>query len=314
MHVGGCDTAFAVLIALIVLLWAYSRNRARKPVADGPPDEVYRAYTKEFDRVVMATDLPGVLRDISPDASRGFLLEEHRQWREQIECATQGYRALEDHGHGSPREGKSLAGTAIIIMVDQSGSMRGERMCWVAAGTRRLADQLGSLGAKVAVAGYTTAGWHGGFTRKKWLADGRPQRPGRLCALLHILYQRFEDECLSDDAWQHMLNPDILRENVDGESLAWAADYLRDRPETRRVILVVSDGAPVDDSTLLNNGRSYLHRHFLSVRDKLVEAGDMELLALGADYRVEEYYPVSADVCDAAQLVGKGLDLILAKQ
>lgn len=314
MRLEDYDTAILVLIALLVLLFAYLRKRARRPVADGPADEIYRAYTKEFDRVVIATELPGILRDISPDARRGFLVEGNGQWREQIEHATKGYGELKDYTGGATGDGNSLADMAILVLVDQSGSMRRERMCWVAAGVRRLSDELGSLGAKVAVAGYTTAGWHGGFVRTKWQTDGRPQRPGRLCSLLHILYQRFEDPSLDEEAWHQMLNPDILRENIDGESLEWAVGHLRDRPERRRVLLVVSDGAPVDDSTLLNNGPSYLHRHFLAVRDRLAEAGDIELLALGADYRVEGYYPVSADVCDAAQLFDRGLGLILAER
>lgn len=311
MYFEDYSAAIAVSVVLLALLFVYFRTRARRPVADGPANEIYGAYTKEFDRVAMATELPDLLRDISPDASRGFLAADNGQWREQLEDAGEKYRGLKKHVSGAAGEGHDLADTAIMIMVDQSGSMRGERMGWVAAGVRRLSDDLGNMGAKVAVAGYTTAGWHGGFVRKKWLADGQPRRPGRLCALLHIFYQRFEDQSLGDHAWRQMLNPDILRENVDGESLEWAAGYLRDRAETRRVLLVVSDGAPVDDSTLIHNGPSYLHRHFLDVRDRLVEAGDIELLALGADFRVEEYYPVSADASDAAQLVSRGLKLIL---
>jgi cobaltochelatase CobT len=304
------DTVVGMLVALIVLLSTYFWKRSRGSVADGPLDEAYKAYTTEFDRVVSATDLPEILRHISPDAARGFLLADSGKWQEQRERSAEIYRKLADRVRNAWQE-NDLANTVIVVLVDQSGSMRGERMQWVAAGVRRLSEELGYRGAKVAVAGYTTAGWHGGFARAKWLADGRPRRPGRLCALLHILYQPFEDECLDEEAWRQMLNPDVLRENVDGESIEWAAGYLRHRTEARRILLVVSDGAPVDDSTLLNNGPSYMHRHFLTVRDGLLEANDVELLALGADYRVEEYYPVSADVQDAAQLVDKALELIL---
>lgn len=183
-------------------------------------------------------------------------------------------------------------------------------MAWVAAGTRRLSEELGRRGASVAVAGYTTAGWHGGFARNKWLREGRPRRPGRLCALLHVLYQPFDGSGPDDDGWTQMLNPDILRENVDGESLQWGADYLKGRSERRRILLVVSDGAPVDDSTLLANGASYLHRHFLTVRNELLDVEEPELLAIGAGYRVAEFYPVSREATDAAGLVRESLELV----
>jgi cobaltochelatase CobT len=107
-----------------------------------------------------------------------------------------------------------------------------------------------------------------------------------------------------------MLNPDILRENVDGEALQWGADYLKGRPERRRILLVVSDGAPVDDATLLANGVSYLHRHFLMVRDALLDAKELELLAIGVGYRVSEFYPVSREAANAAELVRAGFELV----
>jgi cobaltochelatase CobT len=289
----------------------YRRWRTRRPVADDPEGEAYRVFTRAFDRVAVAAELPDLLRNASPDADRGFLLPDDKEWRAQIERATAIYSMLSSVAELAVDAADRLDDTAILLLVDQSGSMRGERMAWVAAGTRRLAEELTRRGGRVALAGYTTGGWHGGFARQRWRREGKPARPGRLCALLHIIYQPFDAATFDVDGWRQMLNPDVLRENVDGEAIEWGADLLRERAEARRILFVVSDGAPVDDSTLLNNGPAYMHRHFLTVRDALLDTGDIELLAFGADYGVSEYYAVSRDGRDARGLVEDGLALVL---
>lgn len=304
----------AISLALAaIFLWAVARimqrRRGKRPVSDAPEGEPYRIYTREYDRTLTAADLPTAVYEASPDREKGHVELGDGHWRAQIANADDIYRKLGDLLPLSEQEHGKLDDTAILLLVDQSGSMRGEPMAWVTAGARRLSEELGRRGANVAIAGYTTAGWHGGFARRKWLRDGQPARPGRLCALLHILYQPFDSEVRDDNIWQQMLNPDILRENVDGEAVQWGADCLKERPERRRVLLVISDGAPVDDATLLANGTSYLHRHFLTVRDALLEAKEPELLAIGAAYRVSEYYPVSLEASDAAGLVRAGLEL-----
>ncbi len=315
MASGPPDIGIALLAILAVAAIAFLfRRGARKPVDDCPEGEPYRIFTHEFDRVLTAADLPAGLREASPDGEKGYLEPDDRQWSAQVESAENIYRGISDLSPVEEPDVDALRDSAILLMVDQSGSMRGEPMAWVAAGVRRLSDDLGRRGANVAVAGYTTAGWHGGFSRRKWLKEGRPARPGRLCALLHILYQPFGSAGLGDESWRQMLNPDVLRENVDGESLEWGTDYLKDRPERRHILLVVSDGAPVDDSTLMANGPSYLHRHFLKVRDELPEASGPELLAIGVGYRVAEYYPVSREAFDAAELVEAGLELVMKTQ
>lgn len=296
---------------LAIVIGYYRRWKRQRPVADGPEGEAYRVYTRVFDRTATAAELPELLRYASPDADRGFLVRGDEEWRAQIERATAIYDALSLAPDLAPDTADRLEDTAILLLVDQSGSMRGERMAWVAAGTRRLAEELAQRGGNVAIAGYTTAGWHGGHARQQWLREGKPSRPGRLCALLHILYRPFDAAAFDVDGWHQMLNPDILRENVDGEALEWGAACLRERTEQRRILFVVSDGAPVDDSTLSNNGPSYMHRHVLNVRDKMQSAGDIELLAFGADYRVPLYYPVSRDGHDATALVESGLALSL---
>jgi cobaltochelatase CobT len=299
----------------VAFLWAVvaimTRRRRARLAEDGPESEPYRVYTRAYDRVLTLSELPSGLYEASPDGEKGFLEPNDRQWRAQIGDAERIYEALGDAPPLSEGQETALYDTAVLLLVDQSGSMRGERMAWVAAGMRRLVEELSRRGSKVALAGYTTAGWHGGFARKQWHREGERARPGRLCALMHILYRPFDSATFDVDGWRQMLNPDILRENVDGESLEWGAALLRERAEKRRMLFVVSDGAPVDDSTLLNNGPSYMHRHFLEVRDRLLAAGDVELMAFGADYRVADYYPASRKGSDAADLVGAGLSLVL---
>lgn len=295
-------------------MWAVAtimvRRRGRRPVADGPDSEPYRVYTREYDRILVAKDLPAAIYEASPDRENGHVEDDDGQWRAQIADAEGIYRKLSELSMLTEYEAGEFHDAAILLLIDQSGSMRGDPMARVAAGVRRLSEEIERRGGNVAVAGYTTAGWHGGFARRKWLREGRPARPGRLCALLHILYRPFDHAGLDDNGWKQMLNPDILRENVDGEALLWAADYLKEQPERRRILLVVSDGAPVDDSTLLANGVSYLHRHFLQVRDVLLDAKDLELLAIGAGYRVSQFYPVAREASDADGLVEAGMELV----
>jgi cobaltochelatase CobT len=305
----------AISLALAaVFLWVVAsimlRRRGKRPVADAPEGEPYRVYTREYDRTLTVADLPAAVYEASPDREKGHVEVDDEHWRTQIANADAIYRKLGEAFPLSEREYGKLDDTAILLLIDQSGSMRGEPMASVTAGARRLSEELDRCGANVAVAGYTTAGWHGGFARRKWLRDGQPAQPGRLCALLHILYQPFDRRVQDDNIWQQMLNPDILRENVDGEALQWGANCLKERPARRRVLLVISDGAPVDDATLLANGISYLHRHFLTVRDALLDAREPELLAIGVGYRVSEFYPVSREVTDAGGLVRAGLELV----
>lgn len=303
-----------IIFALVVAFGVWRRKRARSPVKDGPEGEPYRVFTRDFDRILTLDELPGGLRSLSPDLDKGYLKESDSDWNAQIERSANFYRDIGNMADLDLSEASRLQGAAFLILVDQSGSMRGERMAWVTAGVRRLSEEFDRRGAQVAVAGYTTAGWHGGFARKRWIDAGRPKRPGRLCALLHILYQPFDGSGFAETAWQAMLNPDILRENVDGEALQWGAEYLRTRPEPRRILFVVSDGAPVDDSTLMANGPSYMYRHFLAERNALLDRQDLELLAVGTDYDVEHFYPMSHVAQSARELVAAGMELAMNRR
>jgi cobaltochelatase CobT len=189
-----------------------------------------------------------------------------------------------------------LSDTAVAILVDQSGSMKGERIRQVAATVRGLADCLIHAHAKVEVLGFSTAGWQGSFARRDWIAAGRPNRPGRLCALLHILYKSADEAEFNEGSWQAMLNPDLLRENVDGEAILWSVERLKARPERRKILLVFSDGAPVDDSTLMENGRFYLWRHVQKIICEVEESSEIELAGIGVQHPVGEIYSLSRQI------------------
>ena len=150
-------------------------------------------------------------------------------------------------------------------------------------------DLLDDLGAKHEVLGFTTARWKGGRSREKWLSDRRPSYPGRLNDLLHIVYcSAGEKLCARHCA--AMLRPELMKENIDGEAVEWAASRLRRRGERNKLLIVLSDGAPVDDSTLLENGDGYLSHHLSRVTSEIEQAGGIRLAAIGIGHPVEQYY------------------------
>ncbi|WP_167524468.1 MULTISPECIES: cobalamin biosynthesis protein CobT [unclassified Mesorhizobium] len=208
-----------------------------------------------------------------------------------------------------------LANTVVSILVDQSGSMRGHKMLYAAASVDIAQEFLRTLGIKVEVLGFTTRAWRGGLSRLTWDADGRPKNPGRLNDLLHIVYREADDTRQSSigHSLKPMLRPDLLKENIDGEAIEWAAGRLRERPESRKMLLVLSDGAPVDDSTLHANGPRYLHDHLLRVVRQLETAGDVELLAIGLNFYVDGYYRASSN-CEAADELGQAILMALQRQ
>ena len=208
-----------------------------------------------------------------------------------------------------------LRDTAICILFDQSGSMRGQKMLYAAASADIVQELLSTLGIKVELLGFTTCSWRGGQSRRIWNDDGRPPNPGRLNDLLHVIYRDATDNRQSSmgAALQPMLRPDLPKENIDGEAIEWASGRLRERPEARKILLVVSDGAPVDDATLLANGTHYLHDHLLQVIGELEAAGDIELLAIGLGFAAERYYRVSAHCKIPYDLAGAMLALLRAR-
>lgn len=290
-------------------------RRKSKPVGDDPAGRPYKIYTREFDRVVPADNLNTELMGMSLDFANGHFDLSKEAWNQKVGMAEA--MAADDSTFDSVvtelAASGDMANCAILILVDQSGSMKGEKMVWTAAGVRQLSEMVAVLGTAVEIAGYTTAGWRGGFARQKWLVADQPERPGRLCATLHVIYKAFDEPRLRVDAWRQMLNPNLLRENVDGEALEWAEHRLCARPEKRRVLLVLSEGAPVDDSTLLENGPSYMIHHLNQVIGRLERSAELELLALGLGYDLEDYYERWARADSRDDIVKQSFHLLTSR-
>lgn len=187
-----------------------------------------------------------------------------------------------------------LAGDAgeflVSLLIDQSGSMKGEPIAAAASALQAFEAMLSVAGARTEVLGFSTAGWRGGYPRQAWLHEGRPPRPGRLCALLHIVYKSADETVWSAQSQNAMLHPDLLRENVDGEALDWAAARLASISARYKLLIILSDGAPVDDSTLAENGPSYLERSLRRSIARIEDGNEIFVGALGIDYAVDRYY------------------------
>ena len=185
----------------------------------------------------------------------------------------------------------------VTLLVDNSGSMRGVPITTAALCTDILAQTLERCGVKVEILGFTTKEWKGGDARKKWIESGKPANPGRLNDLRHIIYKP------AAVPWRRarrrlgvMLHPDLLRENIDGEALLWAHGRLVIRQEARKILMVISDGAPIDDSTISANDRTFLDNHLRSVIGALEAYSPIELVAIGIGHDVTRYYRRSITV------------------
>lgn len=206
--------------------------------------------------------------------------------------------------------------TVVTLLIDNSGSMRGRPITVAALCADILARTLERCSVKVEILGFTTRDWKGGQSRKLWLEQERPVNPGRLNDLRHIIYKS------ADQRWVKarrnigvMLKDGILKENIDGEAIIWAHQRLIARPEKRRILMVISDGAPVDDSTLSSNNGSYLDRHLWQVINAIENNSDVELLAIGIGHDVTRYYKRAVTISDISQLgdvMGKELAKLFA--
>ncbi|HUC12692.1 MAG TPA: cobaltochelatase subunit CobT [Stellaceae bacterium] len=199
--------------------------------------------------------------------------------------------------------------TVVTLLIDNSGSMRGRPITVAAMSADILARTLERCAVKVEILGFTTRAWKGGQSRERWIAAGKPANPGRLNDLRHIVYKD------ADMPWRRarrnlglMLREGILKENIDGEALAWAHNRLRERPEQRRILMVISDGAPVDDSTLSVNPGNYLEKHLREVIRDIERLGEVELVAIGIGHDVTRYYRRAVTIVDAEQLGGVMLE------
>ena len=195
--------------------------------------------------------------------------------------------------------------TVVTLLLDNSGSMRGRPIMVAALCADILARTLERCGVKVEILGFTTRAWKGGRAKEDWLATGRPPQPGRLNDLRHLVYKA------ADAPWRRarknlglMMREGLLKENIDGEALLWAHDRLMPRPEQRRILMVISDGAPVDDSTLSANPGNYLEHHLRAVIHWIETRSPVELIAIGIGHDVTRYYKRAVTITDAEQLGG----------
>jgi cobaltochelatase CobT len=286
------------------------------PIAGAP---AYRAFTTQFDRVLEAQDAgdadrrPVLERQLNEQLKitgaglarwahrlqRHLLARQMRAWQFDLEegllDTSRLTRVVTDPVQ--PLSFKQevpddFPATALTILVDCSGSMRGTPIAIAAACTELLGIVLERCGVRTEILGFTTAQWRGGRTREKWLAAGRPQNPGRLTDLLHIIFKH------GDTPWRRarrnlavMLDETLLKENVDGEALLWAHERLLKRPEQRRILMVISDGAPLDDATLAANDLGYLDRHLGAVIRDIECRSPVELYAIGIGHNVGTHYP-----------------------
>jgi cobaltochelatase CobT len=202
--------------------------------------------------------------------------------------------------------------TVVTLLIDNSGSMRGRPIMVAATCADILARTLERCGVKVEILGFTTRAWKGGQSREQWLNDGKPANPGRLNDLRHIIYKT------ADAPWRRskrslalMMREGLLKENIDGEALVWAHRRLLARPEQRRILMMISDGAPVDDSTLSVNTGHYLEMHLRHVIEEIETKSPVQLIAIGIGHDVTRYYRRAVTITDPGELAGAMTDKLV---
>lgn len=292
----------------------------------------YKIYTGQFDEVIQAKDLcepeelqklrkildkqlthlQGMITRLANRLQRKLLAQQTRSWNfdldEGILDASRLSRIIANPYYPVSYKQESetdFRDTVVSLLIDNSGSMRGRPITIAAMSTDILARTLERCGVKVEILGFTTRAWKGGSAREKWLSDGKPSFPGRLNDLRHIVYKSAETP------WRHardnlglMLREGLLKENIDGEALLWAHERLQARHEQRKILMVISDGAPVDDSTLSANQGNYLEEHLRRVIHWIEQRSDVQLLAIGIGHDVTRYYQRAVTLVDAEELGG----------
>ncbi|HEV3175522.1 MAG TPA: hypothetical protein VGZ72_06010 [Stellaceae bacterium] len=286
-------------------LWSrFARHRVSPQYASPlSPTSEYRAYTTDFDREIHGRDLRSWLGSSGEQAFYAYVEGyENRMGPRRGAAHIVARSSVQKLKATVPAS--SMADTVAALLVDHSGSLRGERAMLATVLSEIVADYWKLLGIPFELLGFTTSSWKGGMSRAAWERAGRPANPGRLCDLLHVIY-RSADATYPDVPWgiRYLMRPELLKENVDGEALAWAARRLRERPEERKILIVLSDGAPVDDSTLLaNEDPAILARHLKKTIAEIETAADFRLAAIGLDYLVNQHYSDSIAVSAADNL------------
>jgi cobaltochelatase CobT len=285
-------------------------SRIVKP--EVPPG--YHAYTEQFDVVTDAMALDEAIGALTGEETA--LL---RQAGEAFETGLLPWKTrhhiLAAERSAAVRESLSAeqrASTVVSLLFDQSGSMRGQKILFAAASADLCQEFLTSLGIRTEVLGFTTVRWRGGKSRIRWVGRGKPRSPGRLNDLLHVIYRSADDDRVSTGgpAIRQMLRPHLTKENVDGEAIVWAIARLNARQEPRKLLIVISDGAPVDDSTLHENGADYLYDHLKQVIATTQASSGVELGAVGLGFDVSPLYARSAFAEAPDMLGGVMLDFL----
>ncbi len=303
---------------------------APHPISDA--DSTYLVYKTEFDEEIRAEDLAepqelerlrayldqqleplkGAVSRLANKLQRRLQAQQNRSWEFDLEEGTldAGRLARVIANPTTPLSFKvekdtEFRDTCVTLLLDNSGSMRGRPISIAAICADVLARTLERCSVKVEILGFTTRAWKGGQSREEWLAEGRPQTPGRLNDLRHIIYKS------ADAPWRRarpnlglMMKEGLLKENIDGEALEWAHRRMNARPESRKILMVISDGAPVDDSTLSVNQANYLEKHLRDVIAMVEKRSQVELLAIGIGHDVTRYYERAVTITDVEQLAG----------
>ncbi|MHA6769599.1 cobaltochelatase subunit CobT [Sphingobium ummariense] len=306
--------------------------RPNRPMSDLPPGFDYKAYTVKHDEVVTATDLcdedelnrlrgfldqqlvslQGAVTKLANRLQRRLMAQQSRSWdfdqEEGLLDAARLARIVIDPARSLSykiERDTEFRDTVVTLLIDNSGSMRGRPISIAAISADIMARTLERCGVKTEILGFTTRAWKGGQSREDWLAAGRPPMPGRLNDLRHIIYKK------ADEPWRRarrnlglMMREGLLKENIDGEALLWAHQRLIARNEERRILMVISDGAPVDDSTLSVNSGTYLERHLRQVIEWIENRSPVQLVAIGIGHDVTRYYRRAVTIMDAEQLGG----------
>lgn len=303
---------------------------APQPISDADPN--YVVYSTEHDEEIGAEDLAepaelerlrayldqqleplkGAVSRLANKLQRRLQAQQNRSWSfDQEEGILDAGRLARVVANPTTplsfkvEQDTEFRDTCVTLLLDNSGSMRGRPISIAAICADVLARTLERCSVKVEILGFTTKAWKGGLSREEWLAEGRPQQPGRLNDLRHIIYKS------ADAPWRRsrdnlglMMKEGLLKENIDGEALEWAHRRLGARPEARKILMVISDGAPVDDSTLSVNPANYLEKHLRDVIEMVEKRRAVELLAIGIGHDVTRYYDRAVTITDVEQLAG----------
>ena len=307
-------------------------QRPRHFGANEPRGPDYRAFTAKFDETIAAEDLcepeeldrlrgyldkqlshlQGVVARLANRLQRRLMAQQNRSWEFDLEEGqldpARLSRIIVDPLHPlsfKAEKDTEFRDTVVTLLLDNSGSMRGRPITVAATCADILARTLERCGVKVEILGFTTRAWKGGQSREHWLTAGKPANPGRLNDLRHIIYKS------ADAPWRRarknlglMMREGLLKENIDGEALDWAHKRLLGRSEQRKILMMIYDGAPVDDSTLSVNPGNYLERHLRWVIEEIETRSPIELIAIGIGHDVTRYYRRAVTIVDAEELGG----------